>query len=155
MNDMNRRNVMKLAATAGVVALAGPAAQAADPPAKKAKHNTEPPIESTAAPESHGPRELFAVVDSDGKLRRGMHVASSVRLDIGAYEVVFNRDVRRGVYLVTPGGHGYTGTPIAAVASVIGRATNPRGVLVNMANLQGDPVACGFHLLVVCPDGFA
>jgi hypothetical protein len=84
-----------------------------------------------------------------------MHVVSSARLDNGVYEVVFNRDVRRGVYLVTPGGHGYTGIPIAAVASVIGRATSPRGVLVYIANLQGEPVACGFHLLVVCPDGFA
>ena len=155
MNNMNRRDVMKLAATAGAVAVGGPAAQAADPPSKKAKHNIEPPIESTATPETCGARELFAVVDADGKLKRGMHVVSSLRLDLGLYELIFNRDVRRGVYLVTPGGHGYTGVPPSAAASVVGRATNPRGVLVYMSDLQGDPIACGFHLLVVCPDGFA
>jgi hypothetical protein len=38
---------------------------------------------------------------------------------------------------------------------VIGRATDPRGVLVYMSSLEGDPLACGFHLLVVCPEGFA
>ena len=155
MNNMNRRDMVKLAAAAGAAALAGPATQAADPPPRYAKHNTEVPVESTATLERRGPRELFAVVDSDGNLKRGMHVASAVRLDLGLYEVIFNRDVRRGVYVVTPGGHGYTGIPLAAVASVIGRATNPRGVLVYVSGLQGDPLACGFHLLVVCPDGFA
>jgi hypothetical protein len=155
MDNLNRRDVMKLAATTGAVALAGSAAQAAGPPTQKAKHNTEPPVQSTANPERFGPRELFAVVDSDGNLKRGMHVVSSLRLDRGLYEVVFSRDVRRGVYLVTPGGHGYTGIPLSAVASVTGRATNPRGVLVYMSDLQGDPLACGFHLLVVCPEGFA
>ena len=86
MEHMNRRDVVKLAASAGAVALAGTAAQAADPPAQKAKHNTEPPVASTAAPESFGPRELFAVVDSEGNLKRGMHVAASRRLDRGVYE---------------------------------------------------------------------
>ena len=69
--------------------------------------------------------------------------------------VIFKRDVRRGVYLATAGGHGYAGIPLSAVASVIGRTTNPRAVLVYMSDLQGDPLACGFHLLVVCPEGFA
>ena len=102
--------------------------------------------------QSFGPRELFAVVDSDGTLKRGMHATSSLRLDLGLYEVIFSQDIRRGVYLVTPGGHGYTGVPPAAAASVTGRATNPRGVLVYISDLQGDPLACGFHLLVLCPD---
>jgi hypothetical protein len=155
MNSVNRRDAMKLAAGAGVAALAGPAARAADPPAKRGKHNNEPPVHSTAAAESNGPRELFAVVDSDGNLKRGMHAVSSLRLELGLYEVVFNRDVRRGVYLATPGGHAYTGVPVPAAASVTGRATNPRGVLVYTSDMQGDPLACGFHLLVVCPDGFA
>src|SRR5581483_80207 len=102
-----------------------------------------------------GPRELFAVVDWDGNLKRGMHVVSSMRLDLGLYEVIFSRDVRRGVYLVTPGGDGYMGVPLPAAASVSGRATDPRGVLIYMSTLEGDPLASGFHLLVVCPEGFA
>ena len=175
MNNLNRRDVVKLAAVAGAAALAGSAAQAADPPAKKPagnpelvqrpksnadlvktpKANAEPPKESTAAAERYGPRELFAVVDADGNLKRGMHVVSSLRLDLGLYEVIFNRDVRRGVYLITPGGCGYSGIPLPAAASVTGRATDPRGVLVYITGLEGDPLACGFHLLAVCPEGFA
>jgi hypothetical protein len=165
MHHMNRRDVMTLAATAGAVALAGPVAQAADPPAKqpkgkpelvrRPKGNTEPVKESTATAEHYGPRELFAVVDSEGNLKRGMDVVSSLCLDLGLYEVIFNREARRRVYLATLGGHGYSGLPLSAAASVTGWATNPRGVLVYMSDLQGDPLACGFHLLVVCPEGFA
>jgi hypothetical protein len=165
MNNVNRREAMKLAAAAGAGALAGPTVQAGDPPAQKPKRNpergkrpkgnAEPAKESTATGEHYGPRELFAVVDSEGNLKRGMHVISSQCLDLGLYEVIFSRDVRRGVYLATPGGHGYSGVPPSAAASVSGRATDPRGVLVYMSDLQGDPMACGFHLLVVCPEGFA
>jgi hypothetical protein len=113
MHNLNRRDVMQLAAAAGAVALAGPVAQAADPPAKKPKGkpelvqrpkgNAEPVRESTATAEHFGPRELFAVVDFEGNLKRGMHVVSAQCLDLGLYEVIFNRDVRRGVYLATPG----------------------------------------------------
>src|SRR6516162_7849782 len=103
MHNLNRRDVMQLAAAAGAVALAGPVAQAADPPAKRPKGNAEPVRESTATAEHFGPRELFAVVDFEGNLKRGMHVVSAQCLDLGLYEVIFNRDVRRGVYLATPG----------------------------------------------------
>jgi hypothetical protein len=122
---------------------------------KRPKGNAEPVVESTATAEHYGSRLLFAVVDWEGKLKRGIHVISSQRLDLGVYEVVFDRDVRRGVYLVSAGGHGYTGIPLAAAASVIGRATDPHGVVVYMSNMAGGPLACGFHLLVVCPEGFA
>jgi hypothetical protein len=165
MNDIRRRDVVKLAAAAGATALAGLAAQAADPPAKQTKGkpelvkrpkgNAEPVKESTATAEHYGPQMLFAVVDWEGNLKRGMHVVSSQRLDLGLYEVIFNRDVHRGVYLVSSGGHGYTGIPLPAVGSAIGRATDPRGVLVYMSGMEGDPLAVGFHLLVVCPEGFA
>jgi hypothetical protein len=165
MNNVNRREVIRLAATAGAVALAGAAARADDPPAKKPdkqpepvkkpKANAEPAVNSSATAERFGPQHLFAVVDADGNLKRGMHVVSSARLDLGVYEVIFSRDVRRGVYLVTPGGDGYTGIPLAGAASVNGRATDPRGVLVYLSTLTGGPLACGFHLLVVCPEGFA
>jgi hypothetical protein len=165
MNKVSRRDVMRLATTGGALALAGAAAQAADPLDKQQKSkpelvnrpkaNMEPVKESTSTAEHYGPRELFAVVDFEGNLKRGMHAVSSQRLDFGVYEVIFNRDVRRGVYVVSPGGHGYTGIPLPAVASAIGRATDPRGVLVYMCGLHGDPLACGFHLLVVCPEGFA
>ncbi len=155
MKNVTRRDAMRLVATSGAGALAASTAGAAEPAQVKRKPNSEPAVASKATPESHGPRELFAVVDLDGTLKRGLHAVSSKRLDLGVYEVIFTRDVRRGVYLATPGGPGYEGTPLAAVASVMGRATEPRGVLVFTVDMTGAPLASGFHLLVVCPEGHA
>jgi hypothetical protein len=98
---------------------------------------------------------LFAVVDGRGVLRRGMHVSSVAYLGPGLYEVIFRRDVRRGVYLATVGGHTSEGLPSTGYVSVQGRSTNPRGVLVCTANSLGENVDLGFHLLVVCPEGYA
>jgi hypothetical protein len=154
MKSVTRREAI-VAAAAGTTALAAAAAGAADTPPKKKKHNTEPPVPSKAKPESVGPRELFAVVDRDGTLRRGLHAVSSQALENGVYEVIFNRDVRRGVYLATLGGHGFEGMPLMGSIAVVGRATDPRGVLVFITDLSGDQIGSGFHLLVVCPEGYA
>jgi hypothetical protein len=155
MRNVTRREVMQLVGTTGTAVVAAAAATAADPAAQKLKTNSEPPVDSRARPDSYGPRELFAVVDMEGNLRRGLHAVSSRRLDVGVYEVIFNRDVRRGVYLATIGGHGYAGSPLAAIAAVMGRATEPRGVTVYTSSLTGDQLDSGFHLLVVCPEGHA
>jgi hypothetical protein len=155
MKRLNRREALGVVASTGVAALAG-AAAAADPPAgKKPKLNPGPAAPGTTKPDSYGPRELFAVVDSEGNLKRGLHAVSSRVLDIGVYEVRFARDVRRGVYLATAGGHGYEGIPLAASVAVMGLAPDPRGVLVYTTDLTGAPLATGFHLLVVCPEGYA
>src|SRR5262245_3673733 len=153
MKSVTRREAMRLVATTGVGALGASTAGAGEATQEKRKPNSEPAVASKATPESYGPRELFAVVDSDGHLKRGLTAVSSKRLGRGVYEVIFTRDGRRGVYLATPGGPGYEGTPPAAVASVMGRATEPRGVLVYTVDMTGAPLASGFHLLVVCPEG--
>jgi hypothetical protein len=155
MDHFNRREAMNLLATTGALGLAGPAFASADAQSKKAKVNSERPIESTAVAESYGARELFAVVDREGNLRRGLHAVSSRSLALGHYEVVFDRDVRHGAYVASSGGQGYEGVPLAATANVMGRTNNPRGVCVFVANANGDPLAAGFHLIVICPEGFA
>jgi hypothetical protein len=155
MSTVSRRDAIKLAATAGAAALAASAAEADEAPSKNTKANNETPAESTATAESYGARELFAVVDWKGKLMRGLHAVSAKRLGVGYYEVVFDRDVRRGAYVATSGGHGYVGVPVAAVANVMGRADNPRAVFVFVSNMVGAPLSAGFHLVVVCPEGFA
>jgi len=147
--------MVRLVAATGAAALAASAGAAAEPAQAKKKHNSEAPAASRAKPDSYGPRELFAVVDAEGNLKRGLHAVSSRSLGLGVYEVVFARDVRRGVYLATPGGHGYEGLPPAAAASVMGRATDPSGVFVYIVDLTGAPLATGFHLLVFCPEGYA
>jgi hypothetical protein len=157
MSGSTRRDLLTKAAAAGAAAIGvSAAASAQEPKGKKPrKGNDEAPVHSKASPDEHGPREMFAVVDADGTLRRGMHVAACGAVDIGIYEVIFKRDVRRGVYLATIGGHGYEGLPPTGYVSVQGRSTNPRAVLVSTASAQGENVNMGFHLLVVCPDGYA
>jgi hypothetical protein len=155
MNTVSRRDAMKMAATAGAAALAVTAAPAADPAQDQPKVNSEPPVEGSTAAEKYGARQLFAVVDWEGTLRRGLHAVSARRLGVGSYEVVFDRDVRHGAYVATSGGTGYEGVPLAAVATVMGRANNPHAVLVFVSGMNGGPVAAGFHLVVICPEGFA
>jgi hypothetical protein len=154
MKNVTRREALGVVAT-GAAVLTASATAVAQPAGKKSKANAEPSVVSKAKPETYGPRELFAVVDYDGTLKRGLHAVSARPLEVGVYEVIFARDVRRGVYLATPGGPGYEGVPLAAAASVMGRATDPQGVLVYTCDLTGAPVATGFHLLVVCPEGYA
>jgi hypothetical protein len=122
---------------------------------QKSNLNSGPAAPASTKPESYGPRELFAVVDGRGNMQRGLHVVSTKLKDAGVYQVIFARDVRRGVYIATAGGHGYEGVPIPAAAAVVGLASDPRGVLVYMTDASGDPINTGFHLLVVCPEGHA
>jgi hypothetical protein len=154
MATSTRRQMLARAAVVGAAAL-GVAGAAPKEKKLKTEHNCEAPVGSKASADEHGPRELFAVVDARGTLQRGMHVASARAIGEGLYEVIFRRDVRRGVYLVTIGGHGHERLPPVGSASVLGRASSPRGVLVSTANALGENVNMGFHLLVICPDGYA
>jgi hypothetical protein len=155
MTKSTRRQVITQAAVVGAAALGVAGVALAKEKRLRPQRNNEPPVASKASADVHGPRELFAVVDSRGTLQRGMHVAAVRVLDVGLYEVIFKRDVRSGVYLATIGGHGAAGLPSVGSASVQGRATNPRGVVVSTADAQGDSASMGFHLLVICPDGYA
>jgi hypothetical protein len=155
MPSINRRQALRLAAATGTAALAVSAA-AAGPQPQKSRLNTEPPVPSKTTPERCGPRELFAVVDRDGTLRRGLHAVAARALDTGVYEVIFGRDVRRGVYMATLGEPGHEGLPpLAGSVAVVGRANNPHGVLVYVSDTKGVNLNSGFHLLVICPEGFA
>jgi hypothetical protein len=129
MKRLNRREVLGAVATTGVAALAGSAAAADPPAANRGKHNIGPAVPGTTRADSYGPKELFAVVDSEGNLRRGLHAVSSRQVEAGVYEVRFGRDVRRGVYVATAGGHGYEGMPPAAAVTVMGLASDPPGRL--------------------------
>jgi hypothetical protein len=37
----------------------------------------------------------------------------------------------------------------------MGRASNPRAVFVFVSDMNGRQLSAGFHLLVICPEGFA
>jgi hypothetical protein len=153
MSRQTRRDAIKLAAGAAIVGASVTVATAAEK--KKSKVNQETPVDSKAVPENYGPREMFAVVDLNGNLRRGFHVLRATRLSLGIYEVIFKRDVRRGAYLATLGGHSWGGLPASGAIGVMGRANDPRGVVVVTSDGMGNQQDAGFHLLVVCPDGYA
>jgi hypothetical protein len=155
MNTLSRRDAMKMAASGGVAALAATAVAASDPAQDKPKVNNEPSVEGTTIAQRYGARQLFAVVDWDGTLKRGLHAVSARSLSVGYYEVVFDRDVRHGAYVATSGGPGFAGVPAAAVATVMGRASDPHAVLVCVSGMNGGPIAAGFHLIVICPEDFA
>jgi hypothetical protein len=156
MKPLTRRDVLTGAAVVGAASLGvSTAAGKAQTKKQGPQPNAGPPVASKAGPDDHGPREMFAVVDARGKLRRSMHVASVAYLGTGLYEVIFRRDVRCGVYLATIGGHGWEGLPAVGYVSVEGRSTNPRGVVVSTFNSERISGDMGFHLLVVCPDGYA
>jgi hypothetical protein len=155
MQPISRRRALGLSAAAGATALGTTTGLTAAEPQQSPKANHEPPVPSKARPESVGPRELFAVVAEDGTLRRQLHAESARHLAPGTYEVIFKRDVRRGVYVATLGGADFQGLPPVGQLGVMGRANNPRGVLVTVGNASGNPMDAGFHLLVVCPEGYA
>jgi hypothetical protein len=154
MKHITRRSALRLGVAAGASALATTAALATAAQ-ERPKANSEPPVQSKATADSRGPRECFAVVAADGTLKRQMHVESARHLAAGTYEVIFKQDVRRGVYVATLGGSDFQGLPPVGQLGVMGRANNPRGVLVTIGDASGNPLDAGFHLLVVCPEGYA
>jgi hypothetical protein len=144
MKPSTRRALFAFVALAGAAALCVPAA-AGEPRGAQAAPDRSAVAADTA------PCTLFAVVDAQGGLRRGMHVARVTRRGLGLYEVRFRRDVRAGVFLACAGGCGQGTAPPAGYASVESCPNNPGGVLVATCNPQGESVDAGFHLLVVCP----
>ena len=155
MNPITRREALQLATAAGAATALGAVVEAAAAQAQKGKPNQEEPVPSQAAADSRGPRELFAVVDQDGSLKRGLHAVASRMLEIGVYEVTFNRDIRRACYVATIGGVSYGGLPPVGQIGVMGRANNPKAVLVTTTDPSGNPLVSGFHLLVISPEGYA
>jgi hypothetical protein len=155
MRSITRRRALRLSAAVAAAAVGTTATRAAAGSQERGKANNESPVQSKATAASRGPRECFAVVGGDGTLKRQMHVERAQRLSVGMYEVIFKRDVRRGVYVATLGGADFQGLPPVGQLGVMGRANNPRGVLVTVGDASGNPLDAGFHLLVVCPEGYA
>jgi hypothetical protein len=112
---------------------------------------------STAAPSL-----VTAFVEADGTLQYGIGAVSASQLQFppgtllpGQYEVVFNRDVRMGVYAATLGpsfGFGILepGSINAAPSTPFG-TVHPNGVFVLTRDVQGIPESHGFWLTVVVP----
>jgi hypothetical protein len=154
MDEVTRRHAIKAAAAVGATVF-GSSALLADGQEEKTHPNEGVEVRSEAAAASFGLRELFGVVDQNGRLCRGRGAITSQKLGTGFYEVIFNRDVRLAAYIATIGLCGNVGSSSPGDISVVGRFNNPRGVFVATTDPSGKQSDRGFHLVVICPEGFA
>ncbi|MDG4829145.1 hypothetical protein O7627_07475 [Solwaraspora sp. WMMD1047] len=92
---------------------------------------------------------FFAVVNANGSLNRGFGVASSTRLALGQYQVLFSHDVTGSAYVATLGLSGSVGGSPPGEIAVVGRNGNPNGVFVQTFNSAGGAADRGFHLSVL------
>jgi hypothetical protein len=94
---------------------------------------------------------LWAVVNPNGTLARGRGARDANALDVGAYEVLFDRNVRRCSYTATIGLRGAEGASAPGEITVVGRAAARNGVFITTHNSTGTFANRGFHLTVNCP----
>jgi hypothetical protein len=110
---------------------------------------TQAPEEVQAdADSSDSATTFYAVVNADGTLARGFRAASSQKVAVGNYEVIFNRNVRNSAYVATIGLSGALGAASPGEITVVGRFNNERGVFITTHNSAGAPADNGFHLAV-------
>jgi len=107
--------------------------------------------------ENPGPQHLFAVVDRNGTLRRGLYAVSSTKADIahGGYEVIFSRDVTHAAFVASIGSPEFSGIEQTGEITVVGRVSKPNGVFITTSDSNGQFADRGFHLVVISYEGFA
>jgi hypothetical protein len=105
---------------------------------------------AAAGDDDDGTSTFYAVVNANGTLARGFKAVSAQRLGLGAYEVVFRKDVRNCAYVATIGLSGSAGASAPGEITVVGRAGNDRGVFVTTHSSGGAFADLGFHLAVHC-----
>ena len=94
------------------------------------------------------PAGLYAVVGGDGRFESGAQVASTARLALGTYQVVFNTDVSGCAYIASLGtGHGASPAGSLTTAS---RSGVPNGVYVKTFNSSGVDTDETFNVQVYC-----
>ncbi|MEH0933696.1 hypothetical protein [Micromonospora psammae] len=94
-------------------------------------------------------RALYAVVDANGTLARGLGATSATRLATGMYQVIFDQDVTAGGYLGTIGLAGSAGVAPNGWLAVVGRTGIPNGVFVKTYAADGSAADRPFHLAVL------
>jgi hypothetical protein len=91
---------------------------------------------------------LQAVVGADGARGAARGVVSSAKLDVGRYQVIFDRDVRACVYAATLVAE--AAAPVTGQIAVAPLSGNANGVHVSTASNGGAYADRAFHLLVSC-----
>ncbi|MCW3844365.1 hypothetical protein ONA70_30175 [Micromonospora yasonensis] len=93
-------------------------------------------------------RVLFAVVNANGTLARGLGATSVTRLAAGMYQVVFDQDVTAAGYVGTVGPAGGDGLAPSGAIAVAPRTGIPNAVFVETYAADGH-VDRPFHLAVL------
>ncbi|GIJ19860.1 hypothetical protein Vlu01_04840 [Micromonospora lutea] len=94
-------------------------------------------------------RVLFAVVNADGLLVRGLGAAAASRLRTGMYQVIFDQDVTGASLVGTVGLVGSAGLAPAGQITVAGRTGIPNAVFVTTFDGAGSAADRPFHLAVL------
>jgi hypothetical protein len=102
---------------------------------------TGPPGQSATA--------LWGVIESNGNEIRGSHVSTSSTIGMGAYSVIFDRDVTTCGFVATVGVTGFLGNPIG-YATVAGSPVSSQAVTVHTFGTAGAAANLPFHVAVFC-----
>ncbi|MGB2567594.1 hypothetical protein ACPFP2_03955 [Micromonospora citrea] len=94
-------------------------------------------------------RALYAVVNADGALVRGLGATSSARLATGMYQVIFDQDVSVAAYVGTLGLAGAAGVAPFGAITVAGRTGIPNAVFLKTFAGDGSAADRAFHLAVL------
>jgi hypothetical protein len=97
-----------------------------------------------------GAKRFFGVFAADGTKVRGQNITSSTHLSVGAYEVVFNKDVHKCAFEATLGTTGAGSISNPGEISVAGRAGNVDAVFIRIADQNNTTADSSFHLSVEC-----
>jgi len=110
----------------------------------------QPAGEAAAAAQDNCACTAWAVVDTNGNLIRGFGANAAMKVGLGFYRVIFNRNVTRCAYTATIGLPGSVGNPPPGEISVVGLNGNPNGVFVATYTSTGANADRPFHLAVHC-----
>ncbi|MBW4621280.1 MAG: hypothetical protein KME17_18215 [Cyanosarcina radialis HA8281-LM2] len=113
------------------------------------------PTLSVPVPLNIGTDQRLVLINIDGTISRSIGgVVSSQSFNsigfTGRYEVIFNRDVTKCIYLGNVGTPGASGAGEGTV-SFTSRALNPNGIFVERRDVAGKFVNGSFFVGVFCP----
>ena len=97
-----------------------------------------------------GSGPLFAVVNSDGSLARGVGVSGTAKVVTGRYTVTFNRNMTGCTAVGSVGFTGTSGVPPAGFVGVVGSGGNANAWFIATYDATGANVDEAFHLIAVC-----
>lgn len=95
-------------------------------------------------------RPIFAVVNSNGTLARGVATSSTLRQGAGNYRVTFTRDISTCAFNGTLGGAGGGFPPIGTIGITFSDTATPDDIYVETRNSAGTLTDASFHVSVSC-----